>query len=89
MNIKIHIILPYKESLDFNKAGAVALYVIENKKYSKYKKNIKIISSENTTNFNLFTNRNYIINFCKNNKKCRQLIHFYNFQKLSMLFLCY
>jgi len=74
MNIKIHIILPYKESLDFNKAGAVALYVIENKKYSKYKKNIKIISSDDSSNFNLFTNRNYIINYCKKKKKKKKNI---------------
>jgi len=65
MNKKIYIILPYKESINQNTAGAVSLYVNENKKYSKFKKNIKIISSENLTNYNIFTNRNYINNFCK------------------------
>ena len=65
MNNKIYIILPYKENTNQNTAGAVSLYVSENKKYSKFKKNIKIISSENLTNYNIFTNRNYINNFCK------------------------
>ena len=79
MNNNIFIILPYKESLDSNKAGAVSLYVTGNKKYSKYKKNIKIISSENTANFNLFTNRNYINNFCNNNKNKKiDLIEIHN-----------
>ena len=68
MNKKIYIILPYKESINQNTAGAVSLYVTENKKYSKYNKNIKIISSKNTTNYNLFTNKKYIQNFCNNNK---------------------
>ena len=68
MNKKIYIILPYKESINQNTAGAVSLYVSENKKYSKYKKNIKIISSENLTNYNISTNRNYISNFCKDFK---------------------
>ena len=45
MNNKIYIILPYKESLNMNTAGAVSLYVTENLNYSKYKKDIKIISS--------------------------------------------
>ena len=79
MNKKIYIILPYKESLDSNKAGAVSLYVTGNKKFSKYKKNIKIISSEDSINFNLFTNRSYIVNFCKNNKNKKiDLIEIHN-----------
>ncbi len=74
MNNKIYIILPYKESLNKNTAGAVSLYVTGNKNYSKYKKKIEIISSDDSSNFNLFTNRNYITNFCnkkknKNNNK--------------------
>ena len=59
MNNKIYIILPYKESLDPNKAGAVSLYVTENLNYSKYKKNINIVSSENLREKIFFTNRNY------------------------------
>ena len=47
MKNKIYVILPYKESLDSDKAGAVSLYVTENKNYSKFKKCIKIISFEN------------------------------------------
>ncbi|WP_297681876.1 hypothetical protein [uncultured Candidatus Pelagibacter sp.] len=44
---KIFIILPYKESLKPHLAGAVSIYVQDTTKYSKYKKNIKIISSDN------------------------------------------
>ena len=46
MNKKIFIILPYKESLDTKIAGAVSLYVKDTSNYSKYKKQIRIISSE-------------------------------------------
>ena len=53
MNNKIYIILPYKESLDSSNAGAVSLYVTGNINYSKYRKNINIISSQNSDNFNL------------------------------------
>ena len=68
---KIYIILPYKESLDVNTAGAVSLYVTENITYSKYKKNIKIISSENFDKKQFFTNKNYIEDFCKINKNLK------------------
>ncbi len=60
----IFIILPFKESLSPKKAGAVSLYVKETKKYSKYKSNIKVISSD-TSETKIFRNRNYILNFCK------------------------
>ena len=68
MNNKIYIILPFKERLDKNKAGAVSLYVSENKNYSKFKKNIKIISSENANIGKFYTNKNYIKNFVKKTK---------------------
>ena len=71
MTKKIYIILPYKESLDSNIAGAVSLYATDVKRYSKYKKNIKIISSEKVANFNLFTNRNYIKHICNANQKTK------------------
>ncbi|MBD1168363.1 glycosyltransferase [Pelagibacterales bacterium SAG-MED06] len=62
---KIFIILPYKESLDPNFAGAVSIYVKDTTNYSKYKKDIKIISSENFNKIKIFRNKNYIKNFCK------------------------
>jgi hypothetical protein len=66
MNKNIFIILPYKESLDPNHAGAVSLYVKDTTKFSKYKKNISIISSDNfDNNSELFRNKNYIKNFCE------------------------
>ena len=64
MKNKILIVLPYKESLNPNKAGAVSLFVTDTKKYSKFKKNIKIFSSETKSKNMLFTNKNYINNFC-------------------------
>ena len=57
MKNKILIVLPYKESLNPNKAGAVSLFVTDTKKYSKFKKNIKIFSSETKSKNMLFTNR--------------------------------
>jgi len=65
---KIFIILPYKESLDPRKSGAVSIYIKDSLKYSKYKKNIKIISSNNFSNSKFFRNKNYIIEFCKKYK---------------------
>ena len=66
MKKDIYIILPYKESLNPSFAGAVSLYVKDTTSYSKYKKKIQIISSDNYQNKSeLFRNRNYIINFCK------------------------
>jgi hypothetical protein len=63
MSKKIFIILPYKESISHKSAGAVSLYVKDLTNNSKYKKNIKIISSkENKIKF--FRNRNYILDFC-------------------------
>ena len=69
---KIYIILPYKESLNINTAGAVSLYVTENITYSKYKKNIEIISSENLHKKTFFTNKNYIQDFCEINKNLKK-----------------
>ena len=66
MKKDIFIILPYKESLNPNFAGAVSLYVKDTTDYSKYKKRIQIISSDDFDNKSeLFRNKNYIINFCK------------------------
>ena len=66
MKKDIFIILPYKESLNPNFAGAVSLYVKDTTNYSKYKKSIQIISSDDFDNKKrLFRNKNYIINFCK------------------------
>ena len=75
----IFIILPYKESLDPNKAGAVSLYVVDTLKFSKFKKNTKVISSDNLDKSRIFRNKNYIINFCKKykNKKI-SLIEIHN-----------
>ena len=68
MRKKIFIILPYKESLDPNSAGAGSIYVKDTTKYSKYKKDIKIISSENFEKVKFFRNKNYIMNFCNKYK---------------------
>ncbi len=71
MNKDIFIILPYKESLDPKKAGAVSIYVKDSLKYSKFKKRINIISSDDFSNSKLFRNKTYINKFCKkfkNNK---------------------
>ena len=58
--------MPFKESLNPNLAGAVSLYVKDTSKYSKYKKRIQIISSDDLIGKSkIFRNRNYIINFCK------------------------
>ena len=66
MKKDIFIILPFKESLNPNFAGAVSLYVKDTTRYSKFKKRISIISSDNfKTKSQLFRNKNYIINFCK------------------------
>ena len=69
MKKDIFIILPFKESLNPNFAGAVSLYVKDTTKYSKFKKRISIISSDNfKTKSQLFRNKNYIINFCEKYK---------------------
>tara|TARA_B110000008_G_scaffold239836_1_gene246793 strand:+ start:291 stop:2369 length:2079 start_codon:yes stop_codon:yes gene_type:complete len=65
VNKNIFIILPFKESLDPNKSGAVSIYIKDSLKYSKYKKDIKIISSKNFSNSKFFRNKNYINEFCK------------------------
>ena len=61
MSKKIFIILPFKESLKVNSAGAVSIFVQDTTKYSKYEKNIKIISSDDNDKRKLFRNRNYIL----------------------------
>ena len=58
----IFIILPFKESLNPKKAGAVSLFVTDSKKYSKFKKDIQIYSSEKLSG--IFRNKNYILDFC-------------------------
>jgi len=63
----IFIILPFKESLNQNIAGAVSIYVQDSVKYSSYKKIIKIISSDGK-NKSIFRNKNYILDFCTKNK---------------------
>jgi glycosyltransferase involved in cell wall biosynthesis len=70
----IFIILPLKESLNLNKAGAVSIYVTDSVKYSKYKSRIKIISSDDYKGPKFFKNRSYIENFCKDYKKDNILI---------------
>ena len=65
MNKDIFIILPYKESVDPNFAGAVSLYVTDTTKNSKFRKKINIISSDDFENKSkIYRNKNYIINFC-------------------------
>ena len=69
MKKDIFIILPFKESLSPNLAGAVSLYVKDTTRYSKYKKRIQIISSDDLKGKSkIFRNKNYIINFCKKYK---------------------
>ena len=47
MTKDIFIILPFKECLNPKLAGEVSLYVKDTTKYSKFKKRIEIISSDN------------------------------------------
>ena len=62
MKKDIFIILPYKESLNPNFAGAVSLYVKDTTSHSIYKKRIQIISSDDFNNKSeLFRNKNYIM----------------------------
>ena len=69
MKKDIFIILPFKESLDPNYAGAVSLYVKDTTYHSILKKRISIISSDNFNNKSqLFRNKNYIISFCEKYK---------------------
>ena len=71
MKKKIFIILPFKESLDPNKSGAVSIYIKDSLKYSKYKNSIQIISSSNFTNSKFFRNKNYINEFCTKYRKTK------------------
>ena len=68
---RIFIILPYKENINLDTAGAVSIYVKDTSKYSKYKNDITIISSENFDKMKLFRNKNYIISFCKKYKNTK------------------
>ena len=69
MKKDIFIILPFKESLNPNYAGAVSLYVKDTTNHSIYKKRISIISSDDfRIKSQLFRNKNYIINFCEKYK---------------------
>ena len=68
MNKDIFIILPFKESLEPKKSGAVSIYIKDSLKYSKYKKRIKLISSDEFSKSIFFKNKNYINNFCKKYK---------------------
>lgn len=79
MKKDIFIILPYKESLKPNLAGAVSLYVTDTTKISKFQKKIQIISSDNLDKSKIFRNKNYINNFCKKykNKKI-EIIEIHN-----------
>ena len=63
MKKDIYIILPFKESLNPESAGAVSLYVKDTTKFSNFKNRIQIISSDDFDKSDLFRNRNYIINF--------------------------
>ena len=73
----ICIIIPFKESLNPKKAGAVSLFVTDSKKYSKFKKDIKIYSSEKLSG--IFRNKNYILDFCiKNKDKKIDIIEIHN-----------
>ena len=60
MDKNIFIILPYKESLLPKQAGAVSIYVKDTLKYSKYKKKIKVISSDYIDRSKIFRNRNKV-----------------------------
>tara|TARA_S200000501_G_scaffold203587_1_gene191513 strand:+ start:274 stop:2352 length:2079 start_codon:yes stop_codon:yes gene_type:complete len=74
----IFIILPFKESLNQNFAGAVSIYVQDTVKYSTYKKNIKIISSDGK-NKSIFRNKKYILDFCnKYNNQEIDIIEIHN-----------
>ena len=75
MTKDVFIILPYKESLNPIKAGAVSIYVKDSLRYSKFKDRIKVISSDDFSNSKLFRNKTYINKFCKKYKN----------QKLSII----
>ena len=68
MKKKIFIILPYKESLIPKKSGAVSIYIKDSLKYSKYRNDIKVISSDDFNDSRIFRNKNYINEFCKKYK---------------------
>ena len=77
MKKKIFTILPFKESLNPNIAGAVSIYVKDTLKYSKYKKYIKVISSDNMKSDIIFRNKSYINSFCEKHKNYIPIRVFY------------
>ena len=84
----IFIIIPFKESLNPKKAGAVSLFVTNSNKYSKFKKDIKIYSSEKLSG--IFRNKNYILDFCiKNKNKKIDIIEIHNRPEYVKLVLKY
>jgi len=68
MNKKIFIVLPFKESLNQNKSGAVSIFVKDTLKYSKFKDKVQVISSEHVGSSIFFKNKTYIHKFCKKYK---------------------
>ena len=81
--MKISILLPYKENFTANYAGAVSLFVNDTTRESIYKKTTRIFGNTNYINFLsknytnltikkiffLSTNKKYVENFLKNEKK--------------------
>ena len=100
MSKKIFIILPFKESLKKNLAGAVSIFVQDTTHISKFKKYIKIISSDKLDKKKLFRNKNYILDFCKKNHQKKIDIfeihnrpeyllyvkHFFPYSKINLFF---
>ena len=79
MDKNIFIILPFKESLNPKISGAVSILIQDSLKYTKFKKSIKVISSDEFKNIKLFRNRNYIKNFCNKYKNHKiDLIEIHN-----------
>ena len=68
MNKDIFIILPFKENLEPKKSGAVSIYIKDTLRFSKYKKRIKIISSNDFSKSTFFKNKSYINSFCNKYK---------------------
>lgn len=76
--MKVITILPLKESLIDNRSGAVSIFCKDSKKYSKFKKKIKIISSDPYEKKKFFSNKNYvnnILNTYKPSVDCIYEIH--------------
>ena len=80
MKKDIFIILPFKESLNPKLAGAVSIYVKDTCRFSKHKKRIQVISSDDLIGKSkIFRNKNYIKNFCiKYNSHDIKIIEIHN-----------